>query len=90
MPLLGWQGKCCGRASHLTSHGFLSELHHPHIFFASAAEFPGPGYKDIITCNLLWFRVDLNRCDGKQCASTAIHAHKVADTNEGLKIIIVL
>lgn len=65
VALLGWQGKCYGRVSHLTFHGFLSELHHPHISPASAAEFPGPGYKDMVTWNLLWFRVDSHSSDRK-------------------------
>lgn len=51
VALLGWQGNWYVTVSLLMFHDFLSDHHHPHKFFASAAEFPGPGCKGILKCN---------------------------------------
>lgn len=52
VALLGLLGNCYGTVSPLTFHDFLSDHHHSHIFFASVAEFPGPGYKENLKCSL--------------------------------------
>lgn len=52
VALLGLSGNCYGTVSPLTFHDFLSDHHHSHIFFASVAEFPGPGYKENLKCSL--------------------------------------
>lgn len=52
VALLGLLGSCYGTLSLLMFHDFLSDQHHPRIFFASVAEFPGPGYKENLKCNL--------------------------------------
>lgn len=92
VALLDWYGKWYGRVSLLLLHDLLSGHHRPHIFFVSAAEFPGPSYKEILICNLLWFGVDSHSSYRKYCAYTRIHVCKVVSIHfyEDIKIIIVL